>query len=52
MVGAGVSWTNDITNNCYYSTAYNIYIYPVNNVAEYDITEYDILTLTTNNINS
>jgi hypothetical protein len=35
MVGQKITWTDDIaTNGCYYNTAYNIYIYPVANVAE------------------
>jgi hypothetical protein len=32
---ASITWTNDLTKNgYYYNTAYNIYIYPVSNVAE------------------
>lgn len=35
MVGKNITWTDDITTNgCYYNTEYNIYIYPVANVAE------------------
>ena len=34
FVGADITWTDDLaTNNCYYNTQYNIYIYPVENVA-------------------
>ena len=33
MVGADITWTNDTANNRYYNTQYNIYIYPVANVA-------------------
>ena len=34
MVGASIDWTDDITTNRrYYNTKYNIYIYPVENVA-------------------
>lgn len=34
IVNKVISWTNDMTNNsCYYNTYYNIYIYPVANVA-------------------
>ena len=33
LVGADITWENDTTNNCYYNTDYNIYIYPVENVA-------------------
>ena len=34
MVGTNITWTDDTaTNNCYYNTQYNIYIYPVENVA-------------------
>lgn len=34
MVGASIAWTNDMAaNNRYYNTQYNIYIYPVENVA-------------------
>jgi hypothetical protein len=33
IVGAKVTWTNDTTNNSIYNTQYNIYIYPVENVA-------------------
>ena len=35
MVGNTITWTDDTaTNGCYYNTEYNIYIYPVANVAE------------------
>lgn len=34
MVGTSIDWTDDIaTNGRYYNTQYNIYIYPVENVA-------------------
>ena len=34
LVGMEITWTDDTaTNNCYYNTQYNIYIYPVENVA-------------------
>lgn len=34
LIGANITWTDDLaTNNCYYNTQYNIYIYPVENVA-------------------
>ena len=33
LVSDGVTWTNDTTNNRYYNTKHNIYIYPVANVA-------------------
>jgi hypothetical protein len=34
MIGSAITWTDDTTTNgCYYNTAYNIYIYPVENVA-------------------
>ena len=34
MVGAEITWTDDVaTNGCYYNIQYNIYIYPVENVA-------------------
>lgn len=34
MVGASIDWTDDTaTNGRYYNTQYNIYIYPVENVA-------------------
>lgn len=34
IVKSTITWTNDMaTNGCYYNTAYNIYIYPVANVA-------------------
>jgi hypothetical protein len=41
MVGANCSWTNDSTNNRYYNTQYNIYIYPVANVEEARIANGD-----------
>ena len=35
LVGNTITWTDDTaTNGCYYNTSYNIYIYPVANVAE------------------
>lgn len=35
IVGSSIAWTNAVaTNGCYYNTSYNIYIYPVSNVAE------------------
>ena len=34
LTGSSAMWDNDIANNCYYNTEYNIYIYPVANVAE------------------
>ena len=35
MVGANITWTNAMgTNGCYYNTAQNIYIYPVDNIEE------------------
>ena len=34
MVWQTITWTNDMpTNGCYYNTAHNIYIYPVDDVA-------------------
>jgi len=34
LVGATITWTDDTaTNGCYYNTQYNIYIYPVDDVA-------------------
>ena len=34
LVGTNITWTDDTaTNGCYYNTYYNIYIYPVENVA-------------------
>ena len=34
LVGKTCTWTNDIAvNGCYYNTAYNICIYPVENVS-------------------
>jgi hypothetical protein len=42
LVGGAITWTNDTaTNGCYYNTAYNIYIYPVANVAEAKIANGD-----------
>jgi hypothetical protein len=35
MMAQTVTWTNDIaTNGCYYSSTYNIYIYPVADVEQ------------------
>ena len=49
LVGQSITWTNDMTtNNCYYNTTYNIYIYPVNSVKEaYLSAEYDMLLVPT-----
>ena len=34
IIGKTITWTNDMAiNGCYYNTAYNIYIYPVDDVA-------------------
>lgn len=34
IVNSPITWANDMaTNNRYFNTAYNIYIYPVENVA-------------------
>jgi hypothetical protein len=33
IVGANITWTNDTINNRYYNTQYNVYVYPVENVA-------------------
>jgi hypothetical protein len=34
LVGTDCTWADDTaTNGCYYNTAYNIYLYPVENVA-------------------
>jgi hypothetical protein len=33
LFGATVTWTTDSTNNCYYNTSYNTYVYYVTNVA-------------------
>jgi hypothetical protein len=33
LVGTNCTWTNDTANNRYYNTKYNIYIYPVENIA-------------------
>lgn len=33
IVGANITWTNNISNDYFYNTQYNIYIYPVENVA-------------------
>jgi hypothetical protein len=42
MVGKYITWTDDTaTNGCYYNTSYNIYIYPVANVAEAKIANGD-----------
>jgi hypothetical protein len=42
MVGANITWTDDVAaNGCYYNTKYNIYIYPVANVAEARIANGD-----------
>jgi hypothetical protein len=42
MVGNTITWTDDTAaNGCYYNTAYNIYIYPVANVAEAKIANGD-----------
>jgi YHS domain-containing protein len=42
MVGANITWTDDTAaNGCYYNTTYNIYIYPVTNVAEARIANGD-----------
>jgi hypothetical protein len=42
LVEATITWTNDYTTNgCYYNNAYNIYIYPVTNVAEARIANGD-----------
>jgi hypothetical protein len=45
LVGQSITWTDDIAaNGCHYNTAFNIYIYPVENVEntrlenEYDTT--------------
>ena len=32
IVKGSITWTNDTINGCYYNTAYNIYIYPVDDV--------------------
>ena len=35
IVGSSIEWTNDMnTNSCYYNTTQNIYIYPVESVAQ------------------
>ena len=34
LTGTAISWTNDSTNNRYYNTQANIYIYPVTNVEQ------------------
>lgn len=34
LVGQPITWTEDMTNQCYYNTQYNLYIYPVANVRE------------------
>ena len=42
MVGQSITWANDLAaNGCYYNTSYNIYIYPVDNVAEARIANGD-----------
>ena len=33
IVGQTITWTNDTANDCYYNTEYNIYMYPVDDVA-------------------
>jgi len=44
IVGTAITWTDDMnTNGCYYNTMYNIYIYPVANVAATRLeNEFDI----------
>jgi hypothetical protein len=39
IVGANITWTNSGTY--YYNTAYNVYIYPVSNVAQKRINNGD-----------
>jgi hypothetical protein len=35
LTGTKITWTNDMSiNGCHYNTSSNIYIYPVNNVAQ------------------
>ena len=34
LTGTAIAWTNDSTNNRYYNTQANIYIYPVTNVEQ------------------
>ena len=35
LIGRSITWTDDmLTNNCYYNTAYNLYLYPVESVAK------------------
>ena len=34
LVGRPITWSEDIMNQCYYNTQYNLYIYPVANVRE------------------
>ena len=42
LTGTAISWTNEMSNmGCYYNTAYNIYIYPVSNVADARINNGD-----------
>jgi hypothetical protein len=42
MVGKNIIRADDIaTNSCYYNAAYNIYIYPVTNIAEARIANGD-----------
>jgi len=33
IVEAIITWSNNTANNCFYNTQYNIYIYPVENIA-------------------
>ena len=44
LVGTTITWTDDTTTNgCYYNTSYNIYIYPVEDVAASRLeNEFDI----------
>jgi len=41
LIGANITWTNDSTNNRYYNTSANIYIYPVSNVEQAKIDNGD-----------
>ena len=35
LIGREITWTDDmLTNNCYYNTTYNLYLYPVESVAK------------------
>lgn len=34
ITSTNITWTNSTTNNCFYNTQYNIYVYPVANVYE------------------